>query len=249
MRRADSMVWILASAAATMCAALTVSLADASEQQPAAGAVRWSADDKAVLASLSLKRLPPVPVDPSNAVEQRPAAIELGRRLFNDTRLSRNGAVSCATCHDPAQQFQDSLTVSQGVGTGTRRAMPIVGAGHSPWLFWDGRKDSLWSQALGPLEDAVEHGGNRAHYAHLMQTHYRSDYEAIFRPMPDLSSVPQDAGPTGTPAEQAAWAALDSKAQNDVSRVFADMSKAIVLPDDPHRHRLVLRLVRRHGWQ
>ena len=71
MRRADSMVWMLASAAAAMCAALTVTLADASQQQPAAGAVRWSADDKAVLAALSLKRLPPAPVDPSNAVEQR----------------------------------------------------------------------------------------------------------------------------------------------------------------------------------
>ena len=50
---------------------------------------------------------------------------------------------------------------------GSRRTMPIVGSGHSPWLFWDGRKDSLWSQALGPFEDAVEHGGNRARYASL----------------------------------------------------------------------------------
>ena len=236
MRRADSMVWILASAAATMCAALTVSLADASEQQPAAGAVRWSADDVAVLASLSLKRLPPVPVDPSNAVEQRPAAIELGRRLFNDTRLSRNGAVSCATCHDPAKQFQDSLPVSQGVGTGSRRAMPIVGAGHSPWLFWDGRKDSLWSQALGPLEDAVEHGTNRTRVAHLVSRNYRSDYEAIFGALPRLDGLPGDAGPKGNATELAAWTATDIRRREDVSRVFSNIGKAIAAYEKSLQH-------------
>ena len=43
MRQMDPMVWTLASTAAAVCAALTVTLADASEQRPAAGAVRWSA--------------------------------------------------------------------------------------------------------------------------------------------------------------------------------------------------------------
>ena len=188
---------------------------------------RWSAAEIGVLASLRLSQLPPMPPDLSNAVEGSPAAVELGKRLFNDTRFSRNQAVSCATCHDPEKQFQDGLPLGRGVGIGSRRAMPIVGSSHSPWLFWDGRKDSLWSQALGPLEDAVEHGGNRARYAHLMQTHYRSNYEAIFGPLPALASVPRDAGPNGTPAEKAAWAAMDSEAQNDVSRVFANMGKAI----------------------
>ena len=240
MRRAVSMVWMLVGTAAAMCTALTVTLADASERQPAAGAVRWSADDKAVLASLSLRQLPPVPADPSNAVERRPAAIELGRRLFNDTRLSRNGAVSCATCHDPAKQFQDGLPVSQGVGTGSRRAMPIVGAGHGPWLFWDGRKDSLWSQALGPLEDAVEHGTNRTRVAHLVAANHRRDYEALFGALPPLDGLPHDAGPKGNAAEQAAWAAVDARRREDVSRVFANIGKAIAayeksLPHEPTR--------------
>jgi cytochrome c peroxidase len=236
MRKADSMVWMLTGAAAALCAALTVTLADAGEQQPAAAAVRWSADDKAVLASLSLKRLPPVPPDPSNAVEQRPAAIELGRRLFNDTRLSRNGAVSCATCHEPAKQFQDGLPVSQGVGTGSRRAMPIVGAGHSPWLFWDGRKDSLWSQALGPLEDAVEHGTNRTRVAHRVAANHRRDYEALFGALPRLDGLPDDAGPKGSAAEQAAWAAIDKGRRDDVSRVFANIGKAIAAYEKSLQH-------------
>lgn len=227
MRRVDSWVWMLASASAAVCAALTVTLADASEPQPVAGAARWNAEEKIVLASLSLRQLPPMPADPSNAVERLPAAIDLGRRLFSDARLSRNGAVSCASCHDPAKQFQDGQPVSQGVGTGSRRAMPIVGAGHGPWLFWDGRKDSLWSQALGPLEDAVEHGTNRTRVAHLVSRHYRSDYEAVFGVLPRLDGLPGDAGPKGHATEQAAWAAIAARRREDVSRVFSNIGKAI----------------------
>jgi cytochrome c peroxidase len=187
----------------------------------------WSAADWRVLSALRLSQLPATPQDPSNAFERSPAAAELGQRLFNDTRFSGNQAVSCATCHDPNKQFQDGLPLGRGVGTGTRRAMPVVGSGHSPWLFWDGRKDSLWSQALGPLEDAVEHGGNRVRYAHLMQSHYRAAYEAIFTTLPDMRSLPADASPVGTPTEKAAWAAMNGPAQDDVNRVFANIGKAI----------------------
>ena len=236
MRRANSMVWMLASAGAALCAALTVTLADATEQQPAASAVRWSTEEKTVLASLSLKQLPPMPVDPSNTVEQRPAAIELGRRLFSDARLSRNGAVSCASCHDPARQFQDGLPVSRGEGTGSRRAMPIVGAGHGPWLFWDGRKDSLWSQALGPLEDAVEHGTNRTRVARLVTRNYRADYEAIFGALPQLDGLPGDASPKGNATEQAAWTAIDVRRREEVSRVFSNIGKAIAAYEKSLQH-------------
>ena len=236
MRRLASMAWMIGSAAATVCAALTTALAHAGAPEPAAGAVRWSAEERAVLASLSLQRLPPVPVDPSNAVERQPAALELGRRLFNDARLSRDGAVSCASCHDPAKQFQDGLPVSQGVGTGSRRAMPIVGAGHSPWLFWDGRKDSLWAQALGPLEDAVEHGTNRTRVAHLVAANHRLDYEALFGALPPLDGLPGDAGPKGSAAEQAAWAEIDTRRREDVSRVFANVGKAVAAYEKSLQH-------------
>ncbi|MEI8155393.1 MAG: cytochrome c peroxidase [Burkholderiales bacterium] len=188
---------------------------------------RWSVTEVAALSSLRLSQLPPTPSDPSNAVENSPAAIDLGRQLFNDTRFSKNQSVSCASCHDAQKNFQDGLPVGRGVGTGSRRTMPIVGAGHSPWLFWDGRKDSLWAQALGPLEDAAEHGGNRAHYAQLIQTHYRTAYEGVFGKMPDITRAPSGASPGGTPAEKAAWKAMDSSTQQNVSRVFANMGKAI----------------------
>jgi cytochrome c peroxidase len=105
--------------------------------------------------------------------------------------------------------------------------MPIAGAGNSPWFFWDGRKDSLWSQALGPLEDGVEHGGNRTHYYHLIQKHYRSEYEHIFSAMQDLTRLPLDASPVGTPTEKAAWQAMDAGTRQGVNRVFANMGKTI----------------------
>ena len=236
MRKLISMVWMLGGTAAGLCAALAVTLADASEQPDTVSHTSWTAEEKAVLASLGLKQLAPVPIDPSNAVEGKPAAIELGRRLFDDTRLSRNGAVSCASCHDPARQFQDGLPVSQGVGKGSRRAMPIVGVGHGTWLFWDGRKDSVWSQALGPLEDPAEHGTNRTRVAHLVAANYRRDYEAIFGALPRLDDLPDDAGPKGSAAEQAAWLAIDPRRRDDVSRVFANVGKAIAAYEKSLQH-------------
>ena len=63
--------------------------------------------------------------------------------------------------------------------------MPIAGTAYSPFLFWDGRKDSLWAQALGPLESPVEHGGTREQYARVIAEHYRAEYERIFGPLPE----------------------------------------------------------------
>ena len=187
----------------------------------------WTAAERGVITSLALDRLAPAPRDASNAFDGRADAAALGKRLFADVRFSRNEKVSCASCHSPEKEFQDGLPVGRGVGTGTRRAMPIVGTAHNAWHFWDGRKDSLWSQALGPLEDAVEHGGNRTRFVRIMQARYQADYEAVFGRMPDLSGLPQDAGPLGNDAEKAAWAAMPPQKREHVSRVFANMGKAI----------------------
>ena len=188
---------------------------------------RWTEAEVSVLGSMTLAALPPAPSDPSNAVESNSKAIELGRRLFSDTRLSRNSQVSCASCHSPDNQFQDGRPVGQGVGTGARRTMPIAGAAHSPWLFWDGRKDSLWSQALGPLEDAVEHGGNRLQFARVLNDGYKAEYEVLFGRMPDLAGLPEHASPLGNSSLQAAWSAIPSSRRDDVNRVFANLGKAI----------------------
>lgn len=212
---------------AAAAAALAVSAWAAQESKPAPPRDRWSAQEVATIASMRLKEAGERPTDPSNAYEQRTDVAVFGRALFNDTRLSRNGQVACVSCHSATSQFEDGRRFGKGIGTGQRRTMPVMGAAHSPFLFWDGRKDSLWSQALGPLEDAAEHGGNRVRFARLVQSQYRAQYQKLFGPMPDFGKLPEDASPNGTEAERAAWAAMPESSRDAVNRVFANMGKAI----------------------
>jgi cytochrome c peroxidase len=206
-------------------AAVTAVAAQALDKTPLRDA--WSARDIATLASMRLSEAGPRQADPSNTYEQRPPAAALGRTLFDDRRLSRNGEVACASCHAADRQFQDGRPLGQGIGSGARRTMPVMGAAHSPFLFWDGRKDSLWSQALGPLEDAAEHGSNRVRIVKLLQAHYKDQYQAVFGPMPALGALPDDASPGGTPSERAAWGAMPERSRDAVNRVFANLGKAI----------------------
>lgn len=187
----------------------------------------WTNEDVKLIASLSLSALPPLPADPSNAVADDPGAAELGRALFFDTQLSSNGEVSCASCHRPDRQFQDDLPLAKGVGTTSRRTMPIAGTQYSPWLFWDGRKDSQWSQALGPLESPVEHATTRSHVAHVVAASYVEQYEAVFGALPDLSTVPADATPAGGREAVSAWSSLSDDQKHGVNTVFANVGKAI----------------------
>ena len=115
---------------------------------------QWAPDQAGVIASLSLDKLAAAPNDPSNAADGQAGAIALGRALFNDFRFSRDGSVSCASCHAPDKQFQDGLR--------SRRAWASAPAGRCRWSVQATtpgpsgmEEDSLWSQALGPLEDRV----------------------------------------------------------------------------------------------
>jgi cytochrome c peroxidase len=191
------------------------------------GSNGWSESEMATLRGLWIGSLAPLPPDPSNVVADDPQAVALGHQLFFDTRLSSNEQVSCGTCHLPKQGFQDGVALAQGVGTTTRRTMPLAGTAYSPWLFWDGRKDSQWAQALGPLENAVEHGADRTMVAHLIARYYREEYEALFGPLPDLSDYPEHAGPVEDPAVRAAWEAMTAEQQETISRIFANIGKAI----------------------
>ncbi len=190
-------------------------------------APRWSADERATLRSLSLSSLEPLRADPSNQYSENRRAAVLGQRLFFETRLSGNGKVSCATCHLPAKDFQDALPLANGVGTTARRTMPVAATAHSPWLFWDGRADSQWAQALGPLESAVEHGGNRTLYAQVIARRYRAEYESVFGRLPDLAGLPQHAGPVSDSVWRGAWQHIPSVRQQQISRVYANIGKAI----------------------
>lgn len=88
----------------------------------------------------------------------RPAVVTLGQMLFFDTRLSRKGEVSCASCHQPQRAFTDGLPLAVGEDKlmGRRRSTPLYAAPFAPRLFWDGRAASLKEQVMGPLHDPRE---------------------------------------------------------------------------------------------
>jgi len=147
----------------------------------------WTDAELATIRSLWIGSLPPLPPDPGNAVADDEAAARFGQRLFFDPRFSANGGIACATCHQPLRRFTDGLAKGQALGSSRRNTRSIVGAAYSPWQYWDGRRDSLWAQALTPLEDPNEHGSRRdlVIAAIAAATAYRKSYESLFGALPD----------------------------------------------------------------
>lgn len=169
-------------------------------------------------------RLPP---DPTNRYADDDAAARLGQALFFDPGLSPVG-ISCATCHDPAKHFADGKTVAVGAGTGNRNTPTVVGSQQGPWFFWDGRADSLWAQALGPIENPLEMAGDRVHAVRRVADAHAELYEAVFGPLPSLEGLPERARPALDDTElDQRWASLDEPTQHLVNQVFVNMGKAI----------------------
>jgi cytochrome c peroxidase len=184
---------------------------------------------------LALSPLPAPPRDATNAVEEDPLAARLGQALFHDARFSKNGTISCATCHDPARAFADGRARGRGLDDVPRHTPSLWNVAWNRWFFWDGRKDSLWSQALAPLEDPAEHGGSRLQYAHALAAdeHYRAAYARVFGPLPDLSD-PERFPPRGRPVPgfpehpyARAWNGMSARNRDAIDHVFANMGKAL----------------------
>jgi cytochrome c peroxidase len=192
----------------------------------------WTEAEIDVLKSLVLESLPALPPDPSNAVADDPRAAELGERLFFDPRLSANGGISCATCHQPVRHFTDGLRKGQALGTSKRNTPSVVGTAYSPWLYWDGRRDSQWSQALSPLEDPNEQGTNRMHVVRVIDgdNSYRRQYVDLFGPLPDVDDTarfPDVTGPALGPDWDAAWSSMAVEDRASIDTAFANIGKAI----------------------
>lgn len=86
--------------------------------------------------------------------------VALGRRLYFEARLSRDGTVSCATCHDVTRGFTDQRKVSEGIKNqlGQRNSPTVLNAALLGTLFLDGRSPSLDHQATQPIVNAIEMG-------------------------------------------------------------------------------------------
>jgi len=194
--------------------------------------VSWNESELALLRLQWIANLPALPSDPTNEYADNAAAAKLGQKLFFDKQFSANGEVACVSCHIPGKNFTDGLAKAKGMGETTRSAPTITGVAYSPWFFWDGRSDSLWSQALGPLESGLEHGGNRSQYAHIIYNDpaYKKVYEHIFGALPDLSDIkrfPKNAAPIGVRQHEYEWYDMSDIDRIAITRIYVNMAKAI----------------------
>lgn len=111
--------------------------------------------------------------------------IALGRKLFYEKRLSKDGSVSCATCHDPEFGFGDGKKVAEGVGAkkGARNSPTILNAVFNEFQFWDGRAATLEEQSKGPLINPVEMALSDHAQAVSILTgipEYTADFQRVF---------------------------------------------------------------------
>lgn len=122
--------------------------------------------------------LPPVPLPAGNPPTRE--TIDLGRKLFFETKLSSDNTISCASCHAPGKGFADPRQFSVGVGgkTGNRNAPPALNAAYMPVQFWDGRAATLEAQAAGPIANPVEM--SMTHKALEEKLNADSAYRALF---------------------------------------------------------------------
>jgi cytochrome c peroxidase len=127
----------------------------------AAGAER-DADDGLAVWREAFARPSAIPAPPGNPVT--PEKVSLGRALFEDMRLSGDGTMACATCHDPALSFSDGVARRPGHDGEPlpRRTPSLWNLAWGLTFFWDGRAPDLEAQASGPIENVREMGGDIA---------------------------------------------------------------------------------------
>ena len=116
------------------------------------------------------------------------AKISLGRRLFFDRRLSRDGSLSCAGCHDAKRALTDGRIVAQGVAgaLGNRNTPIIVNRAWGERFFFDGRAATLEDLALQPILNPKELGMTADAVLSLMRSSYRSRFRTAFGSEPSL---------------------------------------------------------------
>ena len=123
--------------------------------------------------------LPAFQVPKGNPITEE--KIALGRKLFFDKNLSIDRTVSCASCHDPKQHWGDAKPVGEGVSgrVGTRNVPTLINVAYYRQFFWDGRANSLESQALMPMLNAAEMA-MPSQEAILERVHEDPEYHQLF---------------------------------------------------------------------
>jgi cytochrome c peroxidase len=151
-------------------------------ESPGADSGVWTDAQKQILRDLWIGSLRELEASdfPSNKVALNPDAQDLGRLLFHDESL---GKKACASCHFPEHGMAGASVVDVK-GQGPRKPPSLLGAAWQSWFFWDGRKDSLWAQALGPIENPNEIGVPRAKWRKSVLKKYKNEYKRVFGKIP-----------------------------------------------------------------
>lgn len=102
--------------------------------------------------------LPPLAVPADNPIT--PEKVALGKQLYFDKRVSKDGTIACATCHDPSKGWAEHTPVSTGINgqKGGRNSPTVINAAYADAQFWDGRAATLEDQAVGPVGNPIEMG-------------------------------------------------------------------------------------------
>ena len=152
-------------ASAMEFAASTIKLA---ESEPFEEAAQVTSDEaRQYLALFAYQNVLP---DTTNIYASDPPAARLGEALFSEPRLSGSGKISCASCHQPSNNWIDGRPHAVGVNETSRNTPTLWNVSHRRWFFWDGRAATLWAQALAPIEAPSEMAGHRDSVLRLLRT-------------------------------------------------------------------------------
>jgi cytochrome c peroxidase len=161
-----------------------------------------------VLCASILLSSPIKPLPQTVEVNQNKAV--LGEKLFFDPQLSKDGTVSCATCHDLNKGGDDGLQFSIGIGgkKGNINAPTVYNAVFNFRQFWDGRAEDLKAQVFGPIENPVEMGHTMAQAVEKLKKNpiYLSEFTSIYP---------------------------DGITQDNVADVIAEYEKTLITPNAP----------------
>ena len=157
----------------------------------------------AILFSGPIKPIP-------NEVKVDKKKVQLGKKLFFDPILSRDGTISCATCHDLQNGGDDGLKFSFGIGgkEGNINSPTVYNAVFNFRQFWDGRAKNLKEQVIGPIENPVEMGHSMEGAVETLKQSkiYSSDFINVYS---------------------------DGITQENIADAIAEFEKTLITPDSP----------------
>ena len=201
------------------------------------------------------------PPNSTNKYADNDAAAAFGQQLFFEKsyagpltladsvlgKVGDTGKIACASCHDVTRYWTDTRSrpnnMSLGVKWTTRNAPSLTNIAYYEWHSWGGKEDTLWYQGANGCESAVNFGGNRNQYVHMIYAKYRTQYNTVFQttldpaldPTPvsaggtgDLTRFPLNAAPgtAGTPLDTT-WKGMAAADQDIVNTVLANVGKAL----------------------